>query len=206
MDNIEWLFFDVGSTLINEEKAYLHRLHDVADAVNEPFEKIYDKAIRFYKENRKGDLEIMQLYGLPKLKWHKEDEELYPEAVTCLEALSRRFKIGIIANQPLGTAGRLEQHGILKYINLIIASAEEGVSKPDRKIFDIALSRAKCKAKNAVMIGDRVDNDIVPANQLGMKTVWIKQGFGKYWKIKNQDEQADYEVNNLTSLLGLFEI
>lgn len=206
MDNIEWLFFDVGSTLVNEEKAYLHRLHDVADAVNEPFEKIYDMAISFYKENRKGDLEVMQLYGLPKLKWHKEDEELYPEAVTCLEELSKRFKIGIIANQSLGTAGRLEQHGILKYINLVIASAEEGVSKPDRKIFDIALSRAKCKAENAVMIGDRVDNDIVPANHLGMKTVWIKQGFCKYWKVKNQDEQADYEVNNLTSLLGLFEI
>ena len=205
MDNIEWLFFDIGSTLVNEEKAYLHRLQDVADAVNEPFEKIYDKAISFYKENRKGDLEIMQLYGLPKLKWHIEDEELYPEAVTCLEELSKRFKIGIIANQSLGTAGRLEQHGILKYINLVIASAEEGVSKPDRKIFDIALSRAKCKAENAVMIGDRVDNDIVPANHLGMKTVWIKQGLGKYWKVKNQDEQADYEVNNLTSLLGLFE-
>ena len=88
----------------------------------------------------------------------------------------------------------------------IIASAEEGVSKPDRKIFDIALSRAKCKAENAVMIGNRVDKDIVPANRLGMKTVWVKQGFGKYWNVKNQDEQADYEVNNLTSLLGLFEI
>lgn len=39
MNTIEWLFFDVGSTLMDEEKAYLHRLHDVADTVNEPFEK-----------------------------------------------------------------------------------------------------------------------------------------------------------------------
>ena len=202
---MEWLFFDVGSTLINEEKAYLHRLQDVADAVNEPFEKIYEKAISLYKENRKGDLEIMKSYGLPILKWHKEDEELYPEAVTCLEELSKKYKIGIIANQSLGTADRLEQHGILKYIDLVIASAEEGVSKPDRKIFEIALFRAKCKAENAVMIGDRVDNDIVPAKQLGMKTVWIKQGFGKYWQVRNQDEQADYEVDNLISLLDLFE-
>lgn len=37
---------------------------------------------------------------------------------------------------------------------------------------------AKCKPENAVMIGDRIDNDIVPAKQLGMKTIWIKQGFG----------------------------
>lgn len=204
MNNIEWIFFDVGSTLMNEEKAYLHRLHDVANAVNEPFEKIYDLAINFYKDNRKGDLEVMQLYGLPKLKWYQEDEELYDDTVYVLERLSEKHKIGVIANRSLGTAERLEQKDILKYIDLVIASAEEGVSKPDRRIFDIALSRAHCKPENAVMIGDRVDNDIVPGKRIGMKTIWIKQGFGKYWSISNQEEQADYEVNNLTKLLELF--
>ena len=204
MNNIEWNFFDVGSTLMNEEKAYLHRLHDVANAVNVPFEKIYDLAINFYKDNRKGDLEVMQLYGLPKLKWYKEDEELYDDTVYVLERLSEKYKIGVIANQSLGTAERLVQKNILKYIDLVIASAEEGVSKPDRRIFDIALSRAHCKPENAVMIGDRVDNDIVPGKRIGMKTIWIKQGFGKYWSISNQEEQADYEVNNLTKLLELF--
>ena len=107
MNNIEWIFFDVGSTHMNEEKAYLHRLHDVANAVNEPFEKIYDLAINFYKDNRKGDLEVMQLYGLPKLKWYKEDEELYEDTVYVLERLSEKYKIGVIANQSLGTAERL---------------------------------------------------------------------------------------------------
>ena len=203
MKKVEWIFFDVGSSLMNEEKAYLHRLHDVADVVNEPFDKIYNMAIALYKENKKGDLEIMQLYGLPKLKWYKEDEEIYSDTVKVLETLSKRYKIGVIANQSLGTANRLEEKGILKYIDLVIASAEEGVSKPDRKIFDIALARANCEAENAVMIGDRIDNDIVPAKRLGMKTIWIKQGFGKYWQIGSQEEQADYEVNNLIDLLEL---
>ena len=56
MKTVEWIFFDVGSTLMNEEKAYLHRLRDVADAVNESFDKIYNMAIALYKENKKGDL------------------------------------------------------------------------------------------------------------------------------------------------------
>ena len=205
MKNIEWVFFDVGSTLVNEEKAYLHRLHDVADAVNEPFEKIYDMAVGLYKDNRKGDLEVMKLYGLPILKWHQEDEELYDDTVDVLEQMSEKYKIGVIANQSLGTAERLEQKGILKYIDLVIASAEEGVAKPDRRIFEIALSRAQCKAENTVMIGDRVDNDIIPAKEIGMKTIWIKQGFGKYWNVRKQEEQADYEVNDLTALLPLLE-
>ena len=206
MKGIQWLFFDVGSTLMNEEKAYLHRLKDIANAVNEPIDKIYDMAIAFYKENKKGDLEVMNLYGLPKLKWYKEDEELYTDTVFVLDELSKRYQIGVIANQSLGTAERLKQKGILKYIDLVIASAEEGVAKPDKRIFEIALQRANCRPENAVMIGDRVDNDIVPAKKLGMKTVWIKQGFGKYWKIVDQEEIADYEIDNLTTLLSVLDL
>ena len=51
---------------------------------------------------------------------------------------------------------------------------------PDRRIFEIALERSGCKPENAVMIGDRIDNDIVPAKQLGMKTIWIKTGIWKF--------------------------
>ena len=91
----------------------------------------------------------------------------------------------------------------MKYIDLVIASAEEGVSKPDRRIFDIALSRAGCKPENAVMIGDRLDNDIAPAKRLGMKTVRVKQGYAKYWTVNSKDEQADYEADDLSEIPGL---
>lgn len=89
--------------------------------------------MEFYKQNKKGDLETAKLLGVDLTKWHKEDEVLYSDAYECLEILSSRYKIGIIANQSLGTKDRLEQHGILQYIDLVIASAEEGVAKPDKK-------------------------------------------------------------------------
>lgn len=58
---------------------------------------------------------------------------------------------------------------MLKYIDLVIASAEEGVAKPDLRIFNIALERANCKPEEAIIIGDIIDNDIVPANKIGIK-------------------------------------
>ena len=57
----------------------------------------------------------------------------------------------------------------------------------------------------AVMIGDRVDNDIIPAKKLGMKTVRVKQGMWKYWEALSESEQADYEVDDLSAVLELFE-
>lgn len=204
LERVEWIFFDVGSTLINERKVYEHRMRDMAEATNRAFEQIYDMAISFYKENKKGDLEVAKLLGLPKQKWYFDEEVLYEDAIPCLEQLSKRYKIGIIANQALGTVERLQQHGILQFIDLVIASAEEGVAKPDPRIFQIALERSGCKPENAVMIGDRIDNDIEPAKRMGMKTIWIKQGFGGLWNICKEDEAPDNIVNDLAELLELF--
>ncbi len=197
---IEWLFLDIGSTIIDEGAAYEHRFKDIADLVGIPYETIYNTAVDFYKQNKKGDTETAKLFGIALPDWHTEDEILYDDAAKCLAALNQRYKIGIIANQPLGTKERLEHHGVLKYINLVIASAEEGIAKPDRRIFETALQRSNCEPGKAVMIGDRIDNDIIPANLLGMHTIWIKQGFGKYWTIKNEIENAEYTVENLTEL------
>ena len=85
----------------------------------------------------------------------------------------------------------------------MIASAEEGIAKPDEKIFKIALERAACKSGNAIMIGDRIDNDIIPAKNLGFHTIWIKQGFGQYWNITKEDETPDCIVQNLTELCDI---
>lgn len=95
---------------------------------------------------------------------------------------------------------------MLKYIDLVIASAEEGVAKPDLRIFEIALNRANCKSHEAVMVGDRLDNDIAPANKIGMKTVWVKQGFGAFPTVHSKEETPTYTVNNLNELCALESI
>ena len=201
-DEIKWLFFDVGSTLIDESRVYEDRMKKIAELSGITPQQIYEHAISLYRRNKKGDLEIAKQLGIELPKWESQYEKLYTDSEDCLKRLSRNYEIGIIANQPLGTSERLENLGVRKYIDLVIASAEEGVSKPDRRIFEIALERSGCKPENAVMIGDRIDNDIVPAKQLGMKTIWIKQGFGSLWTVMDESEKADIEVNNLSDIFN----
>ena len=59
--------------------------------------------------------------------------------------------------------------------------------------------------ENAVMIGDRIDNDIEPANKLGMKTIWVKQGFSVYQIPMNDFQQADYVVDRLQNILEVLQ-
>lgn len=202
-NEVKWLFFDIGSTIVNERIAYEHRMKDIAKAANVSFEKVYEMALSYYKLNKKGDLETARELGVLLPEWYTEDEFLYDDAVQCFEALSKKYRIGIIANQPLGTKERLKKYGVSEYVDLVVASAEEGVAKPDRRIFEIALERSGCEPINSIMIGDRIDNDIIPAKQMGMNTIWIKQGFGQYWSIREEAERPDFVVNNLTEIRDL---
>lgn len=198
--NAEWLFFDIGSTLVNEDIAFENRLRKIAETANTTYNYVCETALKFFKRNQKGDRETAKLLGVSLPVWQKEYETPYEDAVQCLEFLSCKYKIGVIANQSLGTEQRLKSYGLLRYIDLVISSAEEGVAKPDKKIFEIALNRSDCKACDSVMIGDRIDNDIVPANLLGMHTIWIRQSMWRYWSIKNKIEEPEYTVDSLSEL------
>ena len=205
MKYVKWIFFDIGSTLVDETEAYRHRIRDAICGTDITIEQFNEKLVYFAKQNLKGDLEAIKYFGLTKTPWHKEDEILYPDAERVLKYLcDKGYKIGVIANQSLGTAERLEKWGLGRYIDVVAASAEFGFSKPDEKIFRYALEQAECVAENAVMIGDRLDNDIYPAKKLGMKTVWIRQGFAAYQTPENEDYEADYAVYNLLELTNIF--
>lgn len=122
-----------------------------------------------------------------------------------LETLSKKYELGVIANQLDGLKERLESFGILQYFKYIISSWDVKVMKPDIRIFEYALKAAGCQPQEAFMIGDRIDNDTAPAQSLGMKAVWIKQGFGKLQTALEAKNPPDYEVENLTVLLKFFD-
>lgn len=84
-----------------------------------------------------------------------------------------------------------------------MASAEAGLAKPDLRIFKLALQKACCLPEEAIMIGDRLDNDIIPAKAIGMHTVWIKQGFAAYQSIPENEEAPDAVIESLTELLPM---
>ena len=204
MEGIRWLFFDVGSTLVDESRAYERRIREAIAGTDISYERFYDAMLGFYRQNKKGDLEALAFFDLPKPPWHHEEEAPYPQAAYCLSCLRQDYRIGVVANQAAGTTQRLARMQLLQYIDLVVASAEEGVAKPDARIFRIALARAGCPSQHAVMIGDRLDNDIKPAKQLGMKTVWVKQGFGGFATPQCEAESPDHTVQGLEELPGLF--
>ncbi len=174
---IKCVFFDIGSTLADERLAYAHRIREMTAGSAVSYKQFYLKMLDFYARNYVGDAAAAAYFGLRRTPWHSEDEFLYPDSLPTLKKLSSVYRLGIIANQTSGTVERLCAWGIRDFFDLVLSSAEEGVAKPDLEIFRRALERARCAPEQAVMIGDRPDNDIAPAKAIGMKTIRVRQGY-----------------------------
>lgn len=204
------LFFDVGYTLVNEDAVWQRRCKDQAET--EEAKKLGVSAEDIYHEIERASMEglpqyrtVIERFKFSKMMpYHHELETMYEDAPDVLKNLSQKYELGVIANQADALRKRLESFGVLKYFTHIISSHDVKVLKPDIRIFEYALSTAKCNPRDAVMIGDRIDNDIVPAQKLGMKTVWIKQGFGKLQTTLVKENPPDYEIENLSELLKIF--
>ena len=51
------------------------------------------------------------------------------------------------------------------------------------------------------MVGDRLDNDILPAKKLGMLTIRVKNGISAFAEPTRAEETPDYTVNSLSEIL-----
>lgn len=120
------------------------------------------------------------------------------------ELKRRGYKLGIIANQNLGAKERLKKWDLFQYFDVIAISAELGMEKPDLAIFKRALREADCLPQNAAMVGDRLDNDIVPANKLGMPTIRLVRGIRARQEPQSLAEQPTYTITTLSELPSLF--
>ena len=199
---IKWIFFDLGSTLIDESDCAEYRIQELLKQPNAPSrETLERRMIELASQNRLPYKDAAAEFGLEIVKWPKHLEKMYGGVPELLGKLVGRYHLGIIANQSMGTEQRLMNYGIRKYFDIIVASAEAGVSKPDLKIFKTALDMAACTPEKAYMIGDRLDNDIEPAAQIGMNTIWVKQASFASGNLNLIQHKPNHTVDNIADIL-----
>ena len=206
---IECIFFDLGSTLLDKEVAYRYSIKRWVKKLLllgiEVSEQSYREKIEDYAHQNLDPIGSTWQYFTstePRPLWTNEGVRLYPETIGVLEKLSQNYRLGIVANQSTSIRELLKVWGIESYFQLIILSEEVGLSKPDPTIFTLALQKANIPADRVVYVGDS-DNDILPAKSLGMYTIRILTGFGKYASENNQ-LKSDWSITSLQELATIF--
>ncbi|WP_054812200.1 HAD family hydrolase [Nocardia arizonensis] len=180
---IEAVFFDVGEVLVDETREY-GTWADWLGVPRHTFSAAFGAVIAQGKDYR----ETFQLFrpgfdlatererraeaGQPE--WFGE-EDLYPDVRPCLSELrAQGLKVGIAGNQTT------RAEGILRDLNLptdVLGTSDSwGASKPSLSFFERLITEAAVPAEKILYVGDRVDNDLRPAIELGISAAVIRRG------------------------------
>jgi FMN phosphatase YigB (HAD superfamily) len=163
--------FDFGYTLVDEDRVW----RAVAAELGCP-ESVFFAALGALIERRRRHRDIFELLGAerrPRLVAF-EPGDFYEDALPALqEAKTGGHAVGIAGNFSKEVEQFLGSHADVDFI----ASSERwGVEKPSQEFFAKIAEEAACSPDEITYVGDRLDNDVLPATEAGMKAVWILRG------------------------------
>jgi putative hydrolase of the HAD superfamily len=206
------VFLDIGGVLYDDSiyaRSWERALRDLgADFSHEDFEAEYRAARaaqsgsfrrrltdRFLPEANLADVEeVAGRY------WAYPATALMPDAKPCLNVLAPRYRLGIVANQPVHVKEAMRRDGIEDYFEVWGVSEDVGLEKPDPRLFSHVLYVAGVAPPRAAMVGDRLDYDVRPARAAGMRAVWVLRGEAPDEPTPEQLAEADAHVRSLRDL------
>lgn len=221
MDKIEWIFFDVGGVLI-DDSAFEEARHNLllrtirlidSSITNSNLDEMMLKASSmtgpindnilnlFIRDKQKLYIARNFLAGRKnELNEAAAKNTVRKEASEVLEKLSKKYQLGLIANQPKSNKAQLEEAGINKYLNHFLVSQEHGFGKPDLRYFQSVFEATGAEPQKSVMVDNNIERGLCSAKKLKMTTIW----FNNKSKQVSNDMNVDFTVFNLRGLLDLF--
>lgn len=172
---IRAVVFDQGETLVNETRFW----SSVAAYAGVPEFTLYGVlgGMIERRENHRSIFNVMQIESVDPnvIGYRIEARDLYPDVVPTLKRLSHEgITLGVAGNQP---AGVIEQFAAMDLpLTLNASSTAWGVAKPDPAFFRRMADELGLEPGEVMYVGDRLDNDILPAQEVGMHAVFIRRG------------------------------
>jgi len=218
----ELLTFDCYGTLINWEEGILRCLHrilaahgkDTDDAtILQLYGEFEARAEQGeYRRYREVLQSVVRQFG-KHLGFAPTDQEVrslpesllewkpWPDTVAALRQLQSRFRLAIISNvdDDLFAATRPQ---LRVEFDQIITAQQSRAYKPSLKIFELALSRVSVPAHRILHIGQSVYHDVIPAQSLGLATVWVNRPSARtgVGAVKAVEGRPDLQVSSLAEL------
>ena len=127
-------------------------------------------------------------------------EELYPDVLPCWEQLrAAGYRIGVAGNHFAVVGETLRQ--MYAPLDFIGSSEEWGVEKPSPEFFARIAQVSGVSPCRIAYVGDRLDNDVLPAKAAGMVSVFLRRGpWGVIHARRPEAAQADLRINSLSEL------
>jgi HAD superfamily hydrolase (TIGR01549 family) len=204
---IKAVFFDLGETLVNEERLW-GEWADVLELTRLTFFAALGSVIQRGEHHRKVFEQLGTTYqaaletrALKQIAPHQiQLEDFYVDAIPCLGRLRQAgYLIGLSGNQPAQTEKILHEFNLP--VDFIASSASWGIEKPDPRFFQRIAQTAKLEPAQIAYVGDRLDNDVLPALEVGMFAVFLERGpWGAIHARRPEASLANARIRSLAEL------
>ena len=201
-----WVVFDLGETLVDETRNW-GRWADHLAVPRLTFFAVmgaviaerrpHTDAIDYVRPGFRMEEELAAKTAAGN-GWVVEADDLYPDALPVLGQLRRRgYRLAVMANQPLQAAPFLATLPV----DAVATSAEWELAKPDPRFFERICRTLGSPPADIAYVGDRVDNDVLPAKAAGMVAVHVRRGpWGVLHAQWPEAVDADARIDQLAEL------
>jgi 2-haloacid dehalogenase len=221
----EILTFDCYGTLIDWETGILYVLHRILASHKKHIDdatllKLYgDFELRseagVFHPYREVLQSVVRQFGI-ELGFTPTAEEVnslpdslptwkpWPDTVEALHQLKSRFRLAILSNVDDDLfAGTRPQLGV--DFDEVITAQQAHAYKPSLKLFELALSRVNAPAHRVLHVGQSIYHDVIPAQALGLATVWVNRPSARpgVGAVKAAEAKPDLTVSSLAELAAV---
>ncbi len=138
------------------------------------------------------------------LVYNNEKYTFYDDAIDLIPSLNKKYKLAIVSDAWPSLKDIFINAGLYSYFSSFVISSEQGVSKPNEKMYLVALNELKIKANKAIFIDDNINN-CLGAKKIGINSILLCRDKKYFILHKFISIGKGYKViNTLNDLLDLF--
>jgi len=190
---VEAVVFDVGETLVDETGMWTRA---AANAGVTPFALMGVLGGLIARGEHHNEAWAILEVEHPEGSWTLDD--WYPDALPCIERLrAAGYRVCASGNTP-----RFVEDDLRARVDAAGSSERWGVHKPDPAFFAKVVELAGVEPEKIAYVGDRTDNDVVPALAAGMVGVHIKRG---PWGHLQEPPAGAIRIRSLDELPGVLQ-
>jgi HAD superfamily hydrolase (TIGR01549 family) len=200
--------FDVGEVLIDESTEY-GAWADWLGVPRHTFSAMFGAVIARGEDYRQVFQHFKPGFDLAVERQRRLDtglgeffnaRDLYPDVRPCMEELNAAgYAVGIAGNQTERAGRLLLELGLPA--DFILTSDDLGAEKPDVAFFERLIARQDLQPETTAYVGDRFENDILPAQKAGLRGVLLRRGpWGYVNELHPDADQADFRLASLGDL------
>lgn len=127
--------------------------------------------------------------------------DFYSDALPCLRDLrAAGYRVGVAGNTGSDVEELMRFAG---HVDFVGSSASFGIEKPSPRYFARLIELADAHPFEIAYVGDRLDNDILPAVAAGIKGIHIRRGpWGYLHALRDEAQLATLRLDALSDLLA----